>query len=95
VFLGLGLPWVISTQYQAKRGEVFVVPAGDLAFSVALYLITSICCFIILIARRFIIGGELGGPKASAYASAFMLCTLWFIYVLFSSLKAYGVIGAE
>lgn len=70
------------------------MPPGDLAFSVALYLATSICCFIILIARRFIVGGELGGPKTSAYASAFMLVSLWFIYVLFSSLKAYGVIGA-
>jgi len=48
-----------------------------------------------LIARRFIIGGELGGPKTSAYASAALLVSLWFIYVLFSTLKAYGVIGAD
>lgn len=74
---------------------MFEVPAGDLAFSVAMYLMTSICCFIILIARRFIIGGELGGPKTSAYASAALLVSLWFIYVLFSTLKAYGVIGAD
>jgi hypothetical protein len=57
-----------------------------------LFLITSVCCFMILIARRFIIGGELGGPKTSAYFSAFILFSLWVIYILFSSLKAYGII---
>jgi hypothetical protein len=57
-----------------------------------LFLITSIICFLILIARRKIIGGELGGPKASAYGSAFCMFLLWLIYVIFSSLKAYGAI---
>lgn len=92
VFLGLGLPWVIASTYNEKQGNKFVVPAGDLAFSVMLFLITSIICFIILIARRFIIGGELGGPKNSAYASSFACISLWFIYVIFSSIKAYGII---
>ena len=73
-------------------GQPFIVPAGDLAFSVMIFLITSVTCFIILIARRFIIGGELGGPKASAYASAFLMVTLWFIYVIFSALKSYAII---
>ena len=57
-----------------------------------LFLITSACCFIILIARRIVIGGELGGPKTSAYLSAFMLCILWAIYIIFSALKAYGLL---
>jgi len=60
-----------------------------------LYLGTSICCFILLIFRRIFIGGELGGPKASKYASAVILVLLWFIYIIFSSLKAYKVIGNE
>lgn len=81
VFLGLGLPWVISSSYMGDKD--FVVPSGDLAFSVMLYLATSIACFIILVARRLIIGGELGGPKWSAYLSAAMLVSLWLIYVIF------------
>ena len=95
VFLGLGLPWVISSQYQAKNNAEFEVPPGDLAFSVALYLGTSICCFIIFIIRRIFIGGELGGPAFSKNLSAFILVCLWLIYVIFSSLKAYKVIGSE
>jgi solute carrier family 8 (sodium/calcium exchanger) len=93
VFLGLGLPWVISAMYQKKNGAVFEVPAGDLAFSVMMYLSTSIACFILLIVRRFAIGGELGGPPASKYLSAFILVCLWLIYIIFSSLKAYGKLG--
>jgi|TARA_B110000503_G_C6977111_1_gene341638 magnesium/proton exchanger len=68
------------------------VPAGDLAFSVMLFLITSVICFAVLIARRKIIGGELGGPRTSAYASAAFMFSLWLIYIIFSSLKAYGAI---
>jgi solute carrier family 8 (sodium/calcium exchanger) len=92
VFLGLGLPWVISAHYNESKGNQFIVPAGDLAFSVMLFLICSVCCFIVLIARRFIIGGELGGPRFSAYASALFMVSLWVIYILFSSLKAYNII---
>jgi hypothetical protein len=42
-----------------------------------------------------VIGGELGGPSASKNASAIILVLLWFVYVIFSSLKAYKVIGNE
>ena len=92
VFLGLGLPWVISALYNEDLGQPFIVPAGDLAFSVMLFLITSVCCFIVLIGRRIVIGGELGGPKASAYLSAIILFLLWAVYILFSTLKAYGLL---
>jgi solute carrier family 8 (sodium/calcium exchanger) len=91
-FLGLGLPWVISSMYQASDGKTFEVPAGDLAFSVMMYLSTSIACFIIFIVRRKVIGGELGGPPASKWLSAVIMVSLWFIYIICSSLKAYGVI---
>jgi len=79
--------------YQAKNGEVFEVPAGDLAFSVMMYLSTSIVCFIILGVRRVFVGGELGGPPASKWLSAFLLVALWLLYVIMSSLKAYGKLG--
>jgi len=55
VFLGLGLPWVIAAIYQNRLdGRPYQVPAGDLAFSVLLFLITCIICFIILIGRRVV-----------------------------------------
>jgi hypothetical protein len=58
-----------------------------------MYLSTSIVCFIILGVRRFAVGGELGGPPFSKYLSAVMLVCLWLIYIIFSSLKAYGKLG--
>lgn len=38
--------------------------------------------------RRCVIGGELGGPKASAYASAVALVGLWVLYITLSIIKA-------
>lgn len=92
VFVGLGLPWLISSIYQHKRGEIYETPPGNLAFSVMLFLITSVTCFFILGLRRATLGGELGGPPGVKYISAIILVCLWLIYVVFSSLKAYNVI---
>jgi len=88
VFLGLGLPWVIASTYQESRNTKYVTPAGDLAFSVTVFVACSLCCFFILGLRRVLIGGELGGPKPSAYASAIVLVFLWFTYIILSILKA-------
>ena len=53
VFLGLGLPWIIATLYwKVKYDSDYYVPAGDLAFSVMLFLITAVICLIILVIRR-------------------------------------------
>jgi len=92
VFVGLGLPWIISSLYQSNRGEKFITPPGNLAFSVMLFLITSMVCFFILGLRRATLGGELGGPAGVKYLSSFILFLLWVIYVFFSSLRAYNII---
>jgi solute carrier family 8 (sodium/calcium exchanger) len=86
------LPWLISSLYQSKRNAKFITPPGNLAFSVALFLGTSSLCFLILGLRRATLGGELGGPKGVKYLSSFILFLLWVTYVVFSSLRAYGVI---
>lgn len=68
VFLGLGLPWVIASSWSAgyvdKDGVSFpgyYVPAGSLGFSVIVFIACAIVCIITLLARRYIVGGELGG----------------------------------
>lgn len=66
------------------------MPSGDLAFSVVLFLAVSTVCIIVLIIRRKVVGGELGGSKCGKYSSCALMCVLWFIYVLVSSLKVYG-----
>lgn len=87
VFLGLGLPWAIATTYwKVKYDKDYQVPAGDLTFSVFVFLIVAIMCFIILIIRRVVVGGELGGPTLSKNISAFICVFLWFIYIFLSTL---------
>lgn len=87
VFLGLGIPWAVATTYwQVKFGEDYAVPAGDLVFSVFVFLIVAIICFMILIIRRVVVGGELGGPSFSKYSSASVCIFLWFVYVFMSTL---------
>lgn len=56
VFLGLGLPWVIATLYFSANlpGEPYQVPAGDVAYSVFVFLIMAVLCFMVLIARRIV-----------------------------------------
>lgn len=54
VFLGLGLPWVIAAHYASANNQDYQVPAGNLSFSVILFLITSVICFIVLFIRRFV-----------------------------------------
>ena len=69
-----------------------MVPAGALSFSVAVFLVVAILCFIVLIGRRCILDGELGGNTTTKYASGIFLFFLWFVYVLLSSLQAYDII---
>ncbi|XP_041473930.1 sodium/calcium exchanger 3-like isoform X3 [Lytechinus variegatus] len=95
VFLGLGLPWLIAAIYWAAKDDTFAVPAGGLAFSVATYTICAIVCIIILMIRRyagFFGKAELGGPPIGRYVSASILISLWFIYIILSSLYEYTII---
>lgn len=98
VFLGLGLPWLLGTLYfDNKYGDdkPYRVPAGVLAFSVAVFLGVAILCFFVLICRRCFVGGELGGPTTSKYAGGGLLFFLWFLYILLSTLQAYDIIKIE
>ena len=93
VFLGLGLPWVIAVIYSNGEGETYEVPAKGLDLSVVLFLT---CCLIgvgILVFRRCVVKGELGGSSAGRIVSALMFVSLWLIYIVFSTLGQYEVIS--
>jgi len=92
VFLGLGLPWTIASIYYKIKDDPYSVPAGDLSFSVILFLVTSVLTLVTLIVRRFIAGGELGGNVIIKWISFVWLICLWLVYVVFSTLKVYEVI---
>lgn len=57
-----------------------------------LFLITSSVCFVVLLTRRKLLGGELGGPKTSRTGSTIFLILLWVIYITFSTMRAYLII---
>ena len=71
VFMGLGLPWVIATLWEGatdsatkgydSQGSNYYVPAATLGFSVIVFCFCAVICIIILVVRRKVVGGELGG----------------------------------
>ncbi|CDW53159.1 sodium:calcium exchanger 1 [Trichuris trichiura] len=96
VFLGLGLPWFIASVYWASKGKAFVVPSGDLGFSVTLFTILSLFCLVVIFLRRSLASfgqAELGGPILTKWASALLLFLFWVIYIFVSSLHTYGHIS--
>jgi hypothetical protein len=80
VFLGIGLPWVIGSIYwQAQCGIAMPVPAGDLGFSVVIFLCTAVVCIAVLAVRRQTLGYELGGKYRLVSGS--ILVSLWGLYI--------------
>ena len=74
VFLGLGLPWVIATIWEEgkvglpesefdnyKADGKYFVPSAPLGFSVFVFICCALVCLTILMIRRKLVGGELGG----------------------------------
>ncbi|KHJ43510.1 sodium/calcium exchanger 1 [Trichuris suis] len=94
VFLGIGFAWTIAAVYHAYNGDEFRVHAGTLAFSVTIFCVEATACIVILVVRRSkSIGGELGGPLRCKVATAVTFVSLWFVYVLLSSLESYCIIS--
>jgi len=62
VFLGLGLPWVIAVMYYDANMKdpdtgltlPYRVPAGEVAYSVFVFLVCAVICFGVLILRRIV-----------------------------------------
>jgi len=92
VFLGLGLPWLMATYFDAstypatKEHPGYYVPAGALGFSVVIFSTLAVTCIGFLIARRYVVGGELGGTKLGRNGSCAFLVCLWVVYIVMSTL---------
>ncbi|OON16508.1 Sodium/calcium exchanger protein [Opisthorchis viverrini] len=108
VFLGLGVPWVISAIDATLRGKQFCVSTSGVCEASMLFLGMALLCLGNLICRRKVrvlsfcpqpllffqvFAGELGGPVCSKWISGLGCITLWIIYVLVLSLRAYDIIG--
>ncbi|BES91095.1 Sodium calcium exchanger [Nesidiocoris tenuis] len=93
VFLGIGIAWSIAALYHAWHGRPFIVPPGNLAFSVTIFCTEALIAIVVIVARRTdSIGGELGGPTKPKIITSIFLFSLWIIYLLISTLEVYGVI---
>ncbi|XP_035894725.1 sodium/calcium exchanger 3 isoform X1 [Anopheles stephensi] len=93
VFLGIGVAWTIAACYHSFHGREFKVEPGTLAFSVTLFCTEALVAIIVLMIRRNPrIGGELGGPKKAKIVTSIFFFSLWIVYLLISSLEAYGII---
>ncbi|TGZ74133.1 hypothetical protein CRM22_001107 [Opisthorchis felineus] len=93
VFLGLGVPWLFSAIDATIRGKRFCVSTSGVCEASMLFLGMALLCLGNLICRRKVFAGELGGPVCSKWIAGLGCITLWIIYVLVLSLRAYDVIG--
>jgi len=59
----------------------FMVPAGNLGFSVGVFTTCALLCIAGLVVRRKLFGGELGGPRRPKVISAVFFVCLWFTYI--------------
>jgi solute carrier family 8 (sodium/calcium exchanger) len=73
----------------------YYVPAGSLGFSVVVFCSVAVICVLVLLIRRCVVGGELGGSAQGRLFSCGFLCFLWFIYVVASILQTYKIGGLD
>ncbi|KAF6260126.1 Sodium/calcium exchanger protein-domain-containing protein [Scenedesmus sp. NREL 46B-D3] len=94
VFLGLGLPWLISSCYYAARGERFCSDSGALAFSVLVYSCCAVVWMAVLITRRVYAGGELGAHSALGKWGLFAVAFgLWGMFLVLTGLVSHGEVS--
>ncbi|XP_076458128.1 sodium/calcium exchanger 1-like [Babylonia areolata] len=94
VFLGLGLPWLISTIYWKVKGGTLTVKTDSLGFSVTLFAVFAVITVCLLMLRRSLkcFGmAELGGTRTPKIISALLVGFLWVLYIILSILQAEGV----
>lgn len=91
VFLGLGLPWVIASIYYQNQDPptLYKVPSKGLDLSVALFLCLAFCAVILMVVRRCMLKGELGGSTCGRTFSALLLVLMWVVYITMSTLAQY------
>ena len=75
------------------NGSSFIVPAGSLGFSVAVFSAICALCVVMLYLRRLprFGGGELGGSKKGKWITGTTFIVLWLLYIVISSLQITGV----
>jgi len=73
-------PDAVLRDYPGK----FVVLSTGLGESVVIYTSCALACMSLLVARRYFLGAELGGPILWKWASAAFFVCLWMLYIVLS-----------
>mmetsp|Transcript_112646 Transcript_112646/g.318199 ORF Transcript_112646/g.318199 Transcript_112646/m.318199 type:complete len:821 (-) Transcript_112646:68-2530(-) len=84
-----------TPEWQAKYPDMvetypdggFIVKAGSLGFNVAVFSCCAVASIVLLVVRRKVCGGELGGNKIGAFSSSAGLFLLWISYIVACILK--------
>lgn len=101
VFLGLGLPWMISSIYWSSKGDQdgrqsgssgYYLPKGSLGVSVIVFCCLAALAIVIMLIRNHFFGGVLGGSERIKKPTAVLFVAMWALYVTIATLKAYEVI---
>ncbi|KAJ0808236.1 putative sodium/calcium exchanger membrane region [Helianthus annuus] len=94
IYVGIGVPWLIDTAYNliAYGEPLYIENASGLSFSLLVFFSTSVGCISVLVLRRVVFGGELGGPRVWAWITCAYFMLLWLVFVVLSSLKVSGII---
>ncbi|KAL3312986.1 hypothetical protein Ciccas_008415, partial [Cichlidogyrus casuarinus] len=92
VFLGLGLPWLISSAYAYAKGKQYCISFNNVFESTILFICCAIVCLSVILMRRFLGGGELGGPMKYKLFSSIIIVILWIFFLVIMSLRSYGII---
>ena len=75
-----GEPW-----YTPDMPVGFAVPAGQLGYSVTVFVCCAMACLFTFMARRALEGAELGGPPLSKMVTSLFFVALWVIYIVLSA----------
>lgn len=105
VFLGLGLPWLLSSIYWAINGKSdectddtddcsgkdgYYLPAEGLSFSVVIFVSFALTAIVTMVLRHFYCDGVLGGKPQFKKPTAVLFAGMWMIYIVLASLKIEG-----
>ncbi|GBG61639.1 hypothetical protein CBR_g22437 [Chara braunii] len=93
VFVGLGCPWLVASIYnRLVLNQEFPIASRGTGFSVMIFCIAEFSATALMLGRRYVFGGELGGPRKFAVISSIVWLLHWAFYIIMSSLRSYGSI---
>ena len=91
VFVGLGLSWIVAIIYYESKNKAYSVPASTLGLEALMFFIFAAVTYILLLLKRWITGGEIGGNMAIRWLVFAVMAIMWILFIIFSALRAYKV----